>query len=251
MRFYYFSSISWLAYAVVAAIAVLLLWLLWTKLLKLRVTNPIYWVLIGVVFIGPWVEELWIAYNFDQLCRRDAGLFVNKVVPVDGYYDDTALSTRIVGGPAYKFIEGRNKNGKVSRVERASEEEKAVAIAWYTERNGKQPNENEWITQPVSAKKSVTVEMNTGYAWRTTRLGEPTARYQYKRLDDHTPVAHRIWRFDDVVLDARTGDVLGRYTNYVRGPYSFFISLDVPVIECREIRGKDPLVYRSVLRPAE
>lgn len=256
MRFYYFSVFSWILYGVVSVIALALFWALWTKLLKLKTANPVYWVLVAAILAGPWAEELWIAYNFDSLCRKDAGVFVNKTVEVDGYYNDTGTVTRIVGGPDYKFIESPEGNGGYRRVERASEEEKARALAWYAEKNpGKQSAANAWITHSVSDRAQVIVEMNTGYAWRIRRLDKPTARYHYKTLNSHTPAAHRIKRFEDVVIDNQTGEVLGRYTNYYRGPYWFFISLGTPTIPCEETQAETrkygSLIYPVVLKPSK
>jgi len=252
MRFYYFSVFSWMAYAVFVVIAIVLLWLVWTKLLGLKVRGPVYWILVAVIVVGPWGEEFWIAYNFGQLCRKDAGVFIYKTVEVDGYYDATGTVTRIVGGPPYKFIESPDGKGKYRRVERATEVEKARALAWYAEnRPGMQPNKNEWITQPVDEKVRVVVEPDTGYAWRVTRLDKPTARFQYRTVNSHTPVAHRVKRFEDVVVDEETGAVIGRYVNYYRGPYWFFISLGAPTIPCEEAqagtRKYGSLIHRAVL----
>jgi len=234
------------------AIALALLWLVWTRALKLKVSNPAYWILIAAILLGPWVEELWIAYNFDRLCSKDAGLFVNKTVEVDGYYNDTAAGVTRIVEPPYKFIEAPDSRGKYRRIERGTADEKARAIAQYVEKNnGKRPGEKEWFTQPVSENVQVTVEMNTGNVWRITKLDKPTARYQYKTINGHTPIAHQIKRFEDVVLDNQATEVLGRYTNYTRGGYWFFVSLDRPVIECVEVKGKNPLVYREVLKPAK
>jgi hypothetical protein len=257
MRFYYFSLFSWMAYAVVVFIAIALLWLLWTKMLKLKIRNPVFWGLVAAIIVGPWGEELWIAYNFDRLCRKDAGVFINKTVEVDGYYNDTGTVTRLVGGPPYKFIESPERDGGFRRVERASDEEKARALAWYAQKNaGKQPAENDWVTQPVSDRVQVTVEVSTGYAWRITKLDKPTARYQYKTLNSHTPVAYQVKRFEDVVIDNQTGEVLGRYTNYYRGPYWFYISLGVETIPCEEteadVRKHGTLsVFALTLRPSK
>jgi len=255
VRFYYFSIFSWMLYPTLAAIGLTLLWALWTKVLKLKIANPVYWVLVAAILVGPWVEELWIAYNFDRLCRKDAGVFINKTVEVDGYYNQTGAGmSRIVGGPTYKFVEVPDGTGGYRRIEHATTEEKARAIAKYVENHkGKQPDEKEWFTQQISEDVQVTVEMNTGYAWRITKLDKSTARYQYKTLNSHTPVAHQIKRFEDVVVDNQTGDVLGRYVNYYRGAYWFFISLGRPTIPCEETeagtRKHGTLIYREVLKP--
>jgi hypothetical protein len=207
MRFYYFSLFSWLAYAIVVAVVLPLLWLVWTRILKLKTANPTFWVLIAAIVVGPWVEELWIAYNFDRLCRKDAGAFINRTVEVDGFYDDTRQWWRQLQESGYQFVESREYGTK-----------------------------NYWRVELL------------GGGVRHFKIDQPTARYHYRTVNNAMPVAHQIKRFEDVVLDNQTGEILGRYTNYTRGAYWFFISLDRPIIECVEIKGKDPRVYREVLK---
>jgi len=235
MRFYYFSLFSWMAYGVAVVVAIVLLWMIWTKLLRLKLTNPVYWILVAAILVAPWGEELWISYNFDRLCRKDAGMFISKTVEADGYYNDTGVITRIVGGPTYNFIESPDGKGSFHRVEHATNEEKAHALAWYTEHHPTAKlRANEWIREPLSDREEVVVEQGTGYAWRITTLDKPTARYQYKVIDSHAHVSHEIDRFEDVVTDTQTGELLGRFVNYYRGPYWFFISLGAPTIPCQE-----------------
>ncbi len=255
MRFYYVSLLSWAVYVVYGAIAIALLSLLWRKFLRLTFRNPAYWALAVTILIAPWIEELWIAYNFDRLCRKDAGMFINKTVEVDGYYNDTGTINRLVGGPPYKFIEAPEGDGKYRRVERATEQEKLAAMAWYSESKGKLP-EKEWITHLVSKDTRIVVEMDTGYAWRITRLDKPTARYHYKTINSHTSVGHEIKQFENVVIDTHGGEMLGRYTNYYRGPYWFFISLGAPTIPCAEtesdVRARGTLsVDALTLKPSK
>lgn len=249
MRFYYFSLFSWIAYGVVVSVAIVLLWLVWTKLLTLPLKNPVYWLFVAAILVAPWSEELWIAYRFDQLCRKDAGLMIKKTVKVDGFYDDTGVLTRLVGRP-YEFVESPDGQGRYKRIERASKEEKAKALAWYSGTHpGLAPPRNAWITQPISDRVRVVVEPDTGHAWHITTIDQPTARYWYKRVDNHTRVAHQIRRFQNAVFDSQTGELLARYMEYTRGPYWFFIGLDAPSIECVEAKGKDPISYRAALRP--
>jgi len=216
MRFYYFSLFSWMVYAVYGLIAIALISLLWTKLLKLKLRNPGYWILTAVALVAPWSEELWISYNFDQLCRKDAGIVINKTIEVDGFYDDTTHWWRqLKESSKYTFVESRDS---------------ADGTYWRVERDGDQV--------------------------RHFRIEKPTARYQYKRGDNHTPVAHEIKRFENTVVDSQTGDVLGRYTNYRRGPYWFFISLGAPTIPCEEaeagVRKHGTLsVFALTLKPSK
>jgi len=207
MRFYYFSVFSWMAYGLYLVLVVGALSALWSKAFNLKLANPVYWILVAAITIGPWSEELWIAYNFDYLCRKDAGVFINKTVEVDGFYDDTTHWWRQLAESKYKFVESKDYIDKTLwRVERAGDE------------------------------------------IRHFRIDKPTARYHYKRVDVHTPVAHQIKRFENVVVDSQSGEVLARYTDYSRGPYWFFISLGTASIECRETRGKSSVVYYGVLK---
>jgi hypothetical protein len=213
MRFYYISIFSWLAYAAVAFVSIVLLWLVWTRLLKLNTRNPAYWILVAAILIGPWVEELWIAYNFDRLCRKDAGVFITKTVEVDGFYDDThGWRPDKLRTSGYKFMEGRD-GGTIWR--------------------------HEYVGEEIRSRK----------------IDKPTARYRYKTLNSHTPVAHQIKRFEDVVIDNLSGEVLGRYTNYYRGPFWFFVSLGAPTIPCEETqagtRKYGALIYNAVLKPSK
>ena len=79
MGFYYFSLFSWMAFGAYFAMAAGIIVTLCNK----NKLSP-YWKagLLTVAFIAPWTEELWIAYNFGQLCGKDAGKFIYKTVEV-------------------------------------------------------------------------------------------------------------------------------------------------------------------------
>lgn len=243
-------------YAIFVFVAVLLLWLVWTKLFNLEPRGPFYWVLVAAIVVGPWGEELWIAYNFGHLCRKDAGLVIKKTVKVDGYYDDTGTPTRLVGSP-YKFLESPDGHGKYQRLEYATEEEKSKALAWYSEtHSGTAPPKNIWITHTLNDRVRIVVEADTGYAWRITKLDKPTAEYGFKWRwgGGAVQVAHKIWMEDSTVWNANTGEVLAHYVSYDRGPYWFFIGLGAPMIACDGPDGgpdtrHSSLIYREVLKP--
>jgi hypothetical protein len=260
MRFYYFSLFSWMAYVVLASIGIVLLWFLWTKALRLKVSNPVYWVLLVAIVVAPWTEELWIAYNFDRLCRKDAGVFINKTVEVDGFYDDTTgWGPRQLSESGYRFMESKDilAGGRLMRVERAGDAMRDRAIAWYTEKNPDKPRpDGQVIVQPISEREQVVVSPNGVDAWQVRFYVKVSARYHYKRtVASGTPVAHRITRSEDVVVDNETSEVLGRYADYGRGPYWFFISLGAPTIPCEETlagtRKYGSLIYRAVLKPSK
>jgi hypothetical protein len=258
VRFYYFSIFSWMLYPAIVAIGIVLFWALWTHVFKLKVANPVYWLLVAAILIAPWAEELWIAYNFDRLCRKDAGVFVNKTVEVDGFYDSTLRSAyELTKAGRYKFVEHPTEDRKgTERVELATAAERERALAWYAERNpGRERPKDRSVFYPVNEKEVIAVLPNGIDAWKVTRFDKPTARYQYKTINSHTPVAHQITRFEDIVGDAQTGEVLGRHVNYYRGAYWFFISLSRPTIPCKETqagtRQHGTLIYRAVLTPSK
>jgi hypothetical protein len=213
--------------------------------------------ILGAVFLLlPIAEELFIAWRFTQACR-EAGTFIYKKVQVEGYYDDTGAGmTRIVGGPPYRFIETPDGRGKYQRIERATPEEKARAIAWYLEKHyGRKPGQKEWFTHPVSAHVRVTVETDTGYAWRVTLLDRPTARYHYKWPQRGAAVAHKVGKSESVVLDTETGDVIARNTVFGRRPPWFFVWFDTAAFACDgpgrwPYTRSNPLVYREALVPS-
>lgn len=258
MRFYYFSMFSWMAYIVVVLTAIGLLSILWVGLLKFKLANPVYWILVAAIVIGPWTEELWIAYNFDRLCRKDAGVFVNKTVEVAGFYDDTTgWGPRQLAASNYQFMESRDilKN-KLLRVERADEASRDRALAWYAENNqGKEQSGELFVVHPINDKEQVVVSPNGVNAWHVATIDKPTAQYHYKARwsGQAVPVAHKIWREDSSVVDAHTGEVLGEYVAYSRGPYWFFISLGAPTIVCEETsvgtRKYGSLIHLAVLKP--
>ena len=254
MRFYYFSLFSWAVYVLYGVIAITVVSLLWTKLLKFKLRSPAYWLLAIAILAAPWIEELWIAYNFDQLCRKDAGIFVNKVAEVDGYYDGTTKITRLVSTP-YKFIESPEEGGTYRRVERATEQEKADALAWYQVTKGGQPGRKEWFAWPVSADVKVFVETDTGHAWRITRLDKPSARYRFTAPQRAAPVGYKIRKTERLVTDSQTQEVLARETVYARDAYWFFISLGAPVMLCMDVDQRESpsvgSIHSAVLKPLQ
>jgi hypothetical protein len=254
MRFYYMSIFSLVFIAVIYAVAIFLA----SKLLGKKFKGIVAWVVIAAILIAPWTEELWIAYNFGQLCRKDAGIFINKTVEVDGFYDSTMRSAYENTKPGrYRFVEHATEDRHgFERVQRATEEERLRALAWYAENNpGKGRPKDRSIFQPLSEKEVVAVLPNDMDAWRITKLDKPTARYHYRNVDLLRPVSHQIDRVEDVVVDVQTGDVLGRYVNYYRGPYWFFIHLSRPTIPCEETqvatRKYGSLIYPKVLIPVK
>jgi len=256
MRFYYFSLFSWMAYAVFAFIAIILLWLVWTKLLGLKVRNPVYWILVAAIVVGPWGEEIWIAYNFGQLCRGDAGISIRRTVNVDGFYDDTSgWGPWQLQESGYRFVESKDMlDHKLRRVERVNDAMRDRAIAGYASANpGAVVSKGKYLDYQVNDRERIYVSPDKRMAWRVTRIDKPTARYRYTMPYEHTTVAHRIRKTVHLVSDSETGEILGRDAIYARDSYWFFASLDRPVMLC-PAPGTDPLeryglIYKQTLRP--
>jgi hypothetical protein len=254
MRFYYISILSWMVYAAVAFIAIVLLWILWTRLFKLQTKNPVYWVLVAAVLLGPWVEELWIAYNFDRLCRKDAGVSIRKTVEVEGFYDHTSgWGARQVSQSQYLFMESRDiLTDRLLRVERADDSARDSALRWYSERNpGIERSKDVFLVRQVGDREQIVVVPDGLTAWRVNVIDKPTARYHYTAhwSGEAIPVAHKIKREDASVVDTHTGEVLAMYVGYARDPYWFFISAGAPTVACEETKGKHSLIYRDALKP--
>lgn len=123
MRFYYFSVISAAFAAVVSAIALGIFWLFWTKGQGRRLTPVVALISTVAFFALPWSEELWIAFRFGSMCTTDGGIFINKTVAADGFYDATTHWWRQLVESKYQFVESRDYIDKtIWRVERVGSE---------------------------------------------------------------------------------------------------------------------------------
>ncbi len=112
MRFYYISIISVLLLGLIYLVGTGLLtwfglWLRkrWTKAWMVMV--PLFLLL----YAGPVAEEFWIAWNFGQLCKRDAGILIYKTAEVDGFYNSTGASFELVRSGGYRWLEGPSREG--------------------------------------------------------------------------------------------------------------------------------------------
>ena len=237
MRFYYPSIFSLIFIAVLYVVALGAIWFVWTRIYKRKFSGSAAWSIVALVLVAPWLEEFWIAWNFGQLCRKDAGIVINKTVEVEGFYDDTSgWGARQLVASGYKKMESKNvRDRSLFRVEPADERSRDEALMWYAESHlGKKPSPDNYISHVLSDKERVVVSPNKIDAWRINKIDKPTARYHYKTLNSHTSVSHQITRFENVVEDTQTGEILGRYVNYYRGAYWFFIHLSRPTIPCSE-----------------
>ncbi|MGD2141533.1 MAG: hypothetical protein PVH25_14140, partial [Burkholderiales bacterium] len=195
---------------------------------RLRVRAPGAQVLVAplfaVLYIAPIAEELWIARNFDHLCSADAGVFVNKIVEVEGFYDASAVLPMRFGDLASESVEYYKKGGYR-----------------YFEFGLAQPRGR--------PNKVVHVEKING-VWTPKVLDHPVSRYHYLQTHRGTLVAHKIKKVERAVTDSETGELLARETRYRRGAPWFYVGERRPVMRCPRGDNLDAPRYGSVYKQA-
>ncbi len=137
MRFYYPSIFSLIFIAVFYAIVLGAFRFIWVRIYKRKFSGPVALSVVALVLVLPWLEEFWIAWNFGQLCRKDAGIVINRTVEVEGFYGDSvAGSLELVKSGRYRFIESRyNKDKGVRRLEFGDANFLRQAIEHYQREN--------------------------------------------------------------------------------------------------------------------
>lgn len=256
MSFYYPSIFSFIFLAVLYAVVLGLIWLVWVKLAKRKFSGPAAWGVVALVIVAPWLEEFWIAWHFGRLCKKDAGLVVHQVVEVEGFYSDPATgSLELVKSGGYKFIESKSDKG-VNRIEIGDADFLRQATERYQQENPNQiAAEKDYFRVKLDSNTEALVYPKKSDGWRITNLNRPTARYHYTRNIYGENVAHKITRVEARVADSRSGNVIGRYVSYGRGPYWFYIDLGRPPYSCDGPDGGpssryNSLIYRDTLKPA-
>jgi len=223
MRFYYWSFLNWIPITIFYVIAAAIIWVIWILIRDDRKAKYAIWGLIAVMGVLPWTEEIWIAWNFDRMCKKDAGIFVDKTVEVDGLYDATRSTHD--SPPTLQAIDEYERSG----------------YRFYERRFR-------------DMGKVVHIEKKNG-VWTATVIDRPTARYLYTSPNFNAQVGHKIWRNSEAVVDAKTGETLAVSVRYGRQAPWFFMGLDRPGLSCPQL-GKDPLkkpgaLYRQVLLPSQ
>ena len=257
MGFYYISIFSLMFLAVLYVVSLGALWFVWSRVFKREFSGPVVWSLVAFVIVAPWLEEFWIAYNFGQLCRKDAGIVVSKTVEVDGFYDDVmGWGVRQVSESGYKFMESKSAvHGGKWRVERADNNARDMAINWYENSNpGKKPSPDYYITYVLRKGEKIVVSPDRTVAWRVAAIDKPAARYHYTRNIYGEQVAHKVTRQESRITDSNTGQLIGRYVEYGRRPYWFYVGFGAPSYSCDGPDGgpnskRNSLIYRDVLKP--
>lgn len=228
MRFYYHSGLSNLilipTYVGGFLLIMVVCWGLgkaWKPLWLLAIPALAY------LAVAPMWEEFGIAYNFGQLCKKDAGIFVYKTVEVDGFYDATRPTT----------AEPWSK--------KSGEELDARGYKFYE--------------MPVPDFKGGPAKIahleKENSTWTTTLLDQPTARYHYVWPNRNRQVGHKIWRSSEAIVDTQTNEELAGAVRYGRQAPWFFVGLDRPGMGCPR-PGEDPLkrsglLYTHVLLPKD
>jgi len=169
-----------------------------------------------VVLAAPWVDELWIAWRFGELCK-DAGVHVLRKVEVDGFYDDYIRSGYDwVDRKEYRFMEHKSLDGKkVEHVEKTGD--------------GK---------------------------WRVTISDTPSARYHFKKTRDDVDVGYQLSAIEYAVIDSRNGETIGRrviykrYPGWINGLWTRFLGSGMTMCPDPERGPPQPLFPQSVLIPA-
>lgn len=229
MRFYYLSIFSLILLSVIYVAGTgLLVW--FGSWLRRRWRHA--WIVIAPLFalllIGPIAEELWIAWNFGQACKRDAGTIVAKTVEVDGFYDATAGLLNVYNPVDPRTAEHFDKSGyKFYEMSLSDPRGGPTRVVHYEKVNG---------------------------AWTPTTIDHPTARYHYSWPAFNASVSHKVFKQSEEVTDVQTGDALGRSNRYGRKSPWFFVGLDDPGMSC-PAPGEDSLkrpglLYKQVLQAA-
>lgn len=162
--------------------------------------GPFKWATLGLlamVFAAiPVGDDAYIQWNFNRLCR-DAGMHYEKKIAVDGFYDST--------------MTGPGSAGPVTNPQMIESREQA-GFRFLERRAGYVPGK--YGDQPLRYSH---VEKADG-KWEVSILDHPTARYHYKYLSQHEPIAFRVRKVDIAIVDTETNKVVGRQLIYTRYP---------------------------------
>jgi len=217
--FYYISILSIPVLGVVYGLLLLLFWGIASVSRGMR-GRKVFLFMVGAVFLVlPVAEEFWIAWNFGHLCRKDAGLMVNKKVEVEGFYDDThSWRADKLRKSGFKWVEGRDRTT-------------SKKLIWR----------HEWDGNEI----------------RSAKIERPTAKYRFF-IDRGVDIGHKLSKQEFRVLDSEAGEVIGEYRVYIRGAPWFYIGLDRLNMGCDgpdagpHTKHKNSfLIYRDVLIPGQ
>lgn len=91
--------------------------------------KPVLAVVVPIVLVLPWAEELWIAWNFAKLCEG-AGVHVTRKVEVAGFYDATMRTGyELIDRYGYQFMEHPSRgDGKIEHIEKTGNDWKVTKL---------------------------------------------------------------------------------------------------------------------------
>ena len=152
---------------------------LWKKIRHLRYRWWLFVPLILIIMVLPIADELWISYNFYEVCK-DAGVHVTRKIEVEGFYDETMRSGyENIKNNGYQFMEHPStKKGKIGHVTRINGE-------W----------EEEVLNEP------------------TARY-----HYKYADPRQWVPIGFQLYKHEMQIIDSETGEMVSRETSFSRYP---------------------------------
>ena len=175
-----------------------------------------------LLYVGPVAEEAWVAWNFGQMCNRDAGVFVNRTVEVEGFYDASAVLPIRYANFATESVDYYKMGGYR-----------------YIEFG---------LDQPEGKPKKIVHIENVNGVWKSTVLDRPMARYVYLEQHRGTPISHKITKDERVIVDNQTGEILARETKYRRGPPWFYVGDYLSDLQCPNPAEQHAPVFGSVYK---
>jgi hypothetical protein len=173
-----------------------------------------------LLYAGTLAEEFWVAWNFGRLCKTDAGVFVNKTVVVDGFFDASAVLPARYGNFASESVEYYKMGGY-----------RYIEIG---------------LDQPAGQPRKIVHIENVHGVWRSTVIDRPVSRYYYRRPHTGTSVSHKITKVEHVVIDSKTNEVLARETRYRRRPPWFYVGDQHPNQQCPSESENPSRVFGSI-----
>lgn len=161
-----------LFYGVCAGLLVLLAFWIKEKRYSWIVVSPLAVIALAL----PWVDEVWIAWHFKEICK-DAGVHVIRKVEVEGFLDDTTETHR--NPPSAQAIGAYEKGG----------------YRFYERRS-----RDKYVVREKIADQ-----------WRTSIHDQPTARYHFRKPTSDADVGRAISCSEDVIVDSHTNQTIARY----------------------------------------
>lgn len=185
----FISPFGMIIIAIFYLIATIPMIFLWKKIRRFRYRWLLFISLILLIIVLPVSDELWISYNFYEVCK-DSGVHVKRKIEVEGYYNETG------GGIDTPGVVKGFKETDFSFVERLigyNPEAKPLKVSHVEKVNGE---------------------------WFVTILDHPSARYHYRYEDSRVwvPIGFQLYKNEMQIIDSETGEIVSRETSFSRYP---------------------------------